>query len=376
MKYSTFALDSLESLSIRTLFFELIRVSVGSCCKLSLIPSDKEWKGLYLMAQNQALIGTCFYGIKQLPAEQLINLPLQLKMKWLGETVSVQKRNDVMNQRCLQLQRRLNEEGFNSCILKGQGVASIYSIELSRLRQPGDIDIWVKGGLRSLKLLAKKNNQHAMVTEQHADFKFFDDAEVEVHYLPTMLRNPFANRRLQKWMNEQENRQFININKNELCVPTFEFNLIYLLIHTFRHIFGEGIGLRQIMDYYMLLRSETISAQLKSKTMKSIRSLHIDEFTAGLMWVLKEVFALPEERMLCVPNKKHGMFILNEIMIAGNMGHYDKRLASMRSASKIKQFVLINLHTFRLFKYYPQETFFSPFTRMCTWAWRKNKGYI
>ena len=141
MKYSTFALDSLESLSIRTLFFELIRVSVGSCCKLSLIPSDKEWKGLYLMAQNQALIGTCFYGIKQLPAEQLINLPLQLKMKWLGETVSVQKRNDVMNQRCLQLQRRLNEEGFNSCILKGQGVASIYSIELSRLRQPGDIDL-------------------------------------------------------------------------------------------------------------------------------------------------------------------------------------------------------------------------------------------
>lgn len=81
MKYSTFALDSLESLSIRTLFFELIRVSVGSCCQLSLIPSDNEWKGLYLMAQNQALIGTCFYGIKQLPAEQLINLPLQLKMK-------------------------------------------------------------------------------------------------------------------------------------------------------------------------------------------------------------------------------------------------------------------------------------------------------
>ena len=357
---------------MQKLFVELLHVTVGSCTKLSVIPSNKEWQCLYKMANKQALIGVCFHGVKQLPKEQLVNMPLQLKMQWLGITANIQKRNEVMDIRCRQLQKQLADFGFSGCVLKGQGVAFMYPKELSSLRQSGDIDVWVKGGFSSVKALAKKMNQHVKATEQHVDLTFFKDAEVEVHIIPTMLRNPFANRRLQKWINEQNETQFLNKNDKGMCVPTLEFNLVYMMIHTYRHLFAEGVGLRQVMDYYMLLCSEYISIELKEKTMKCMRLLHIDKFAAGLMWVMNKVFGLTEDKMLCNPNERHGAFILNEIMTAGNMGHYDERLVTMYNAPKLRRFLLMNRHTLRLFKYYPQETFFTPITRMWTWVWRNS----
>lgn len=358
---------------MQTLFLELLHVTVGSRPKLSVIPSNKEWQCLYNMANKQALIGVCFHGVKQLPKEQLVNMPLQLKMQWLGITANIQKRNEVMDIRCRQLQNQLADFGFCGCVLKGQGVAYMYPKELSSLRQSGDIDVWVKGGFDSVKTLAKKMNQHVKATEQHVDLSFFKDAEVEVHFIPTMLRNPFANRCLQKWINEQEETLFLNKNNKGMCVPTLEFNLVYMMIHTYRHLFAEGVGFRQVMDYYMLLCSEPISIELRQKTMKCMRLLRIEKFAAGLMWVMNKVFGLTEDKMLCNPNERHGVFILNEIMTAGNMGHYDERLVSMYNASKLKRFLLMNLHTLRLFEYYPQETFFTPITRMYTWVWRNRR---
>lgn len=357
-------------------FFELIRVALNHSFSLSSIPSSEEWQNVFSLAEKQALLGICFYGFKQLPKEQTVNMPMSLKMRWLGIVASIQYRNELMNERCLNLQKRFLALGFESCILKGQGIAAIYDDDLSLLRQSGDIDVWVKGGLDSIKVLSGKLNQRMKVTEQHADFTFFDDVEVEVHFVPSMLRNPLVNERLQSWFKKIENEQFANCAAGGLCVPTLEFNLVFLIIHTYRHLFGEGVGLRQVMDYYMLLCSRPISAEVKQKTKKTLMSLNIYEFAAGLMWVICKVFSLSEEKMLFEPNQKHGEFLLNEIMRAGNMGKYDERLTSIRQSSSLKRFIMMNAHTFRLFKYYPQETLFAPFTRMYIWIWRKCNGWL
>lgn len=358
------------------LFFELIRVALNTSSSLSTAPSSEEWHHLFSMAEKQALLGVCFYGMKQLPKEQTVNLPMPLKMRWLGIVAAIQRRNELMNNRCLELQKKLSSIGFETCILKGQGIAAVYKENLASLRQSGDIDVWVKGGLNSINTLAGKLNQRIRVTEQHADFTFFDDAEVEVHFIPSMLRNPLTDERLQCWFKKLEDEQFANRTTDGLCVSTLEFNLVYLIIHTYRHVFGEGVGLRQVMDYYMLLCSEPISMELKQKTKKTLKSLNIYEFAAGLMWVMHEVFLLPKDKMLFEPNKRHGEFLLNEIIKSGNMGQYDERLASVRHSSRLKRFLLMNVYTFRLFKFYPQETLFAPFVRMYVWIWRKRRGWL
>ena len=231
--------------------------------------------------------------------------------------------------------------------------------------------------------MAKKLHQPFKATEQHSDLKFFDDVEVEAHFIPTMLSDPFVNRRLQRWIKNLGKNQFANKNDLNFCVPTLEFNLVYLLIHTYRHLFGEGVGLRQVMDYYVLLNSTEVKElapeawnRTKKEALSELSSLNLEGFTAGMMWVLSEVFGLKEELMLCNPCKKHGEFILNEIMLAGNMGHYDERLKSLYQVSKMKRFLMRNFHTLRLLKLYPLETIFTPLSRMWIWVWRKSRGWV
>ena len=128
------------------LFFELIRVALGSQDTLSRAPSSKEWKQLYNMSKKQSLVGICFAGLQKLfnfdhqepstnnpqsdsthnPELITQNLNEDLYYKWMGMSAKIQHRNDVVNRQCVELQKRLREDGFRSCILKGQGVAKWY----------------------------------------------------------------------------------------------------------------------------------------------------------------------------------------------------------------------------------------------------------
>lgn len=73
------------------------------------------------------------------------------------------------------------------------------------------------------------------------------------------MTNRIANKKLQRWFAKEQEAQFDNkislSDGEDISVPTTEFNLVYQLLHIYRHLFGEGIGLRQLMDYYMVLRT-------------------------------------------------------------------------------------------------------------------------
>ena len=76
---------------------------------------------------------------------------------------------------------------------------------------------------------------------------------MEVHFSPCRLHNLINDNELQEWFGQQRAMQFSNKDSNGWCVPTTEFNLVYMMLHMYRHLFGEGIGLRQMMDYYFVL---------------------------------------------------------------------------------------------------------------------------
>ena len=81
---------------------------------------------------------------------------------------------------------------------------------------------------------------------------------MELHFTPSWMNGFADNKRLQKFFMEQVPVQFSNeielpdISEN-INSPTIEFNRFYILLHIYRHLFGEGIGLRQLMDYYHVL---------------------------------------------------------------------------------------------------------------------------
>ena len=105
------------------IFFELIQVTIGHRESLSRVPTAAEWNALYRLSVKQAVAGVCFCGVQRLPKEQLVEMPVQLKLQWFALATQIKARNELLNHRCVEVQRMLTEEGMKSCILKGQGVA-------------------------------------------------------------------------------------------------------------------------------------------------------------------------------------------------------------------------------------------------------------
>ena len=44
----------------------------------------------------------------------------------------------------------------------------------------------------------------------------------------------------------------------DIAIPTTAFNVIYQLCHLYHHFFDEGIGMRQMIDYYYVVNDDEL----------------------------------------------------------------------------------------------------------------------
>lgn len=339
--------------------FELVKIALGNADNLLCTLDSKEWDNLYEEAERQSLVGVCFVGIQKLPKEQLPYL--ELLMEWMGQTERIRSRNEQLNDYCLKLQKRLDNDNRLYCILKGQGVALYYG-ELSSYRQSGDIDVWISGGFDKVVGYVNGISETDKVQDNHIELNIFNDAEVEAHFLPTRLANLFANMRLNKWFATQEQIQMENVvsfSDGLLHVPTIEFNLVYLLLHIYRHLFSEGIGLRQLMDYYFALKVADIDDSTKDRVKNTVASLGLDDFAGGIMWVLHKAFGMDLSLALWTPNAKKGSFLLSEIVQMGNFGHQDDRFKLGKDDSHLLRYTQMIYGKLRFVRYFPSEVFWQ-----------------
>lgn len=357
---------------INSIFFELIRVATGTQESLTCMPSAREWGELYKMAKKQSLVGICFAALQRLGTDAdegfaRIGMSEMLYLTWMGMAVKILQKNQTMDEQCGVLQKRLSADGLRSCILKGQGVASLYSEHLHGLRQSGDIDVWILPNdgestnehIARVVKYAKRFNPESHFSGKHIELSAFEDTEVELHVTPGKMNSPWHNRRLQRWF---AGSIAAFVNKNGLIVPDNAFNVVYLLLHCYDHLLFEGVGLRQVMDYYWTLYNSPVKGEDLKKTLSS---LGLKRFASAMMWVQKEVFGIAEQYMICEPNEKEGRFLLSEIMTGGNFGKYGKDgVMESHAKGKVAFFMARIKRNWRLLVHYPSEIIWSPYTML------------
>ena len=157
-------------------------------------------------------------------------------------------------------------------------------------------------------------------------------------------------------------------------MPSPAFDRVFVLLHCFRHFCGSGVGFRQVMDYYYVLR-QGFTAEERKDSEKWIRKLGMGRFAEGLIWVLREVFGLEERCSVVEPNEKEGRFILNEIMLTGNMGHSDKRLWGSKETALLRFFHNLK-RDFYMVGHFPHEAIWQPFFSLWLYFWRISKGLL
>ena len=349
------------------IFFDFLRFCIGSAKEIPDSLKEADWKELYRIAQKQALLGVLFYGIRRLPKE--LAPEQQLLMQWMAMAEQIRKQNIRLFQDSVKVCQNFENEGFANCILKGQGNALLYPDPY--MRTPGDIDIYLSGGRRKIMKYVDQVCPNQVMRYHHVDFPVMKTA-IEVHFTPSYMFCPIHNRRMQKWfkevMGEQcAHRVSLPDGYGEIHVPTASFNVIYILSHLYRHIFTEGIGLRQLLDYYYVLISDDLSL-IRDRVQKELKELGLWKFAGAIMYIMQEVFGMPASRLIVPPNEKYGRFVLNEVLEAGNFGKHDERNRFGRS--KLGHNLQRVYRDIRLVRYFPAEALCEPLFRVWHFFWR------
>ena len=398
-------------------YFEFLQVAVGNRKSLSVSVTDADWHRLFEFCKRQALIGVAFTAVEKLHAIGVV-CPAGLRMQWLALTLQIEKRNGLLSEQCKKLAKRYEHDGFMNCVLKGQGNLMNYPDGLNTRRLSGDIDIWCippqdgldiavevrnnvvefekylgKGAVMEYVRLLHRLEEtkiKPVVRYHHIEAPKIDGTEVEVHFRPCYAYSPLRNRRMQRWFEEHTDVCMKNKTHMGFAVPTASVNVVYQMCHLFSHYFDEGIGLRQLMDYYFALKvwhndvmeckdlqsqgmwSEGLGTPVMSKeeVMAVLRSFGMGKFAAAVMYVLQEVFAMPALCYICEPNEKEGRKLLEEIMKGGNFGQYDERGKEFKNGGMIKHGLWKLKRVMRLVRSYPEEALWEPVFRVYHLIWR------
>lgn len=155
-------------------------------------------------------------------------------------------------------------------------------------------------------------------------------------------------------------------------MPTVEFNVIYQLSHLMHHFFDEGIGLRQMVDYYYVLnkfRDESLEFRDSAKSIEleeTLKYLGLWKFAGAVMYVMREVFGLEEKYMIAPVDEKRGRTLMNEILKGGNFGKY----SGLTQHSTGGKYFLKHWRNLHFVKEYPSEALSEPIFRTWHFFWR------
>ena len=371
------------------LIFEFLRYCLGNEVDMSGVVAGMNWQRLYGFASKQALLGLCFDGIERLGKEypeELKRNPIDrnLLMTWMGAAQQIRRQNMKVNGVASKLYLMLRKDGLRCCILKGQGNALMYPNPYSR--NPGDIDVWIDASReRIMEYAQKKFELEDDIRLQHIE-TFLDGVPVELHFFPCSMNNLFYHARLQKWFKRNADLQCSNVVSlpdciGEIAIPTAAFNVVYQLTHLYHHFFDEGIGMRQIIDYYYVLVISdellVISDELlviRDTLHRELKYLGLWKFAGAVMYVLHEVLGLPEEKMIAPMDEKRGKLLLAEILNGGNFGRHFTKYGHFTQQGMAKKYFLKIWRNMHFVRYYPAEALSEPIFRTWHFFWRmKNK---
>ena len=377
------------------IFFEFLRFCIGTVQEVPSSLKGADWRVLYAMARKQCLVGVLFDGIKRLPAD--VGMDKGLLFQWMAQNQTLRKANARLDKAAVEVAEWFGRKGFRTCVLKGQGNALLYPPGMERT--PGDIDLWVDGGDRKVVSFVRSLSPDEKVCYHHIGFPEYNGVEVEVHFRPSFLFCFRHNRRLQGYYERVMDEQFAHRVKlgeqGDVAVPKAEFNLIFQLTHIFTHLMNEGIGLRQLLDYFFLLKNTDLGGNTdgdgfllntdftdntdriggnadgvdRRLLQDELRRLGLWEFAGAVMYIMKEVFGLEDNRLIVPPDVKRGRLVLKEVLEAGNFGQYDKR--NWFGHSALGHNLQRLYRDMRLVRYFPEEALSEPFFRIWHFFWRK-----
>lgn len=300
---------------IQQTLISLLQIAMGQPVSLSNTLTDDQWNRVLQLSIEQRVVAIVFVALEQNP--HLPQPPRRVKVEWALQTDRVRKGNERLDKLCKRAFANLSSCQLPCVILKGQGNGANYPAVLEGNRYPGDIDIWA--GCNSdevIRFAYEQSVPREGIRYNHVDLPVISDVTIELHYRPSFVCHPLFNHRLQKWLKKEWQRSPWCTYK-DFTIADNRFNVIYHLVHLFRHLFEGEITLRQLVDYLFVLKH--LPADLDRHEVEcQIEALGLTRFARGVMWMLLQLDGSVEP--IVAPDEKEGTLLWQSVWSPSHVG--------------------------------------------------------
>ena len=216
----------------------------------------------------------------------------------------------------------MDEAGLDYMVVKGQTIAAFYPQPL--LRTSGDIDFRIKDFEASRRLLAEKWDVHLPETMKEKEQVFeYQGVTFELH---TRLVD-FYSKKHQRYWNEivEKDTYTVIVDGVEIRTMSPTVYAVYVFLHLFFHFIREGVGLRQLCDWAILMHHWEKDID-KERLAEILTNVGMTKAYRAFGCILTDSLGLKNFPFEATEkNRRTGQKILQEIFKVGNFGKYDRK---------------------------------------------------
>ena len=219
-------------------------------------PLSVDWECLWKMASLQGVLAICLDGLQMLDKGSgcLAVIPKPLKMQWIASVVKQEKAYDGQWNAAKGLADLYGKHGIDTYVLKGFSLSRLYP--KPEHRHCTDMDCYLKDAYEEGNRVAKEDGLTVDCNYYKHSKILLRGLTVENHQYLLPIKDSGKAKRF-----ERELRSWIDNGRNEyiggsqLKATSPFFDAVYVLAHAQEHFLNEGIILRHICDWAMVLKT-------------------------------------------------------------------------------------------------------------------------
>ena len=338
--------------------------------------AEADWKQIFHLADIQTVSSLALDGMGLL-SPSIIKLTLDEKLRLFGKMQRMEQINSLHRSVIVKIDKALKSEGIQAVFMKGQTVALRYPNPLHRT--PGDIDFVVAPTdfQRTMLVMEKIGKVDHDLIHEHHGMAWVDGVTVEPHYKVHNYQRPSTDRAMQEIFMSVFPQYLVTAEMEEYEIPVFPppFESVFLISHMVNHVYEEGLGLRQVIDYAMFLSN----CADKIDWMQHHEWLHrmrMEQAWRIFTCICVEYIGLPlpsQVEPFSYNEKKKAAILMEDIMRVGNFGRGEYVFQHRGMMDAWRNYCWVAKRCWRLGFVCPSEARWWIISKVMRFFWKKKK---
>jgi hypothetical protein len=258
--------------------------------------SFREWKEIMELAAVQGVFGLAYDGLKGLPEKYRPSKDILIQ--WALGVKQIENRHHLQVKALRSLAEIYKENDIRCLLIKGIGMGQLYPIP--EHRECGDIDIYLFGDYaKGNSVIQERGIKVDYPYGVHSKF-VFEQISVENHLSFMYVEISKTNREFEQILLRELSRSLPQLSEElGVYIPSLSFSLLHLHQHAVRHFLGQGIVLRQLCDWALLLDQCRDNSDYQG-FYETIKRFDLQHYAKIFNYIAVEYLGLPENNQFTV----------------------------------------------------------------------------